>query len=108
MKPPYHIERALTTVGLKPTCRPKILTASRSALEISVIIIVDHLPLLDTATSNMRTLAQFTSICETHLLTAATAHAWGLLILPCPIYLPLPPFFCVVKRRLTKLAVIQV
>ena len=48
MAPPDRIEHALTLVGLKPTYEPVILGPSRSALVISVLIIVDHFLFLDT------------------------------------------------------------
>ena len=39
---------------------------------------------------------------------AATAHAWGCPVAPCPIDSPLTPFLCVVNRRLTKVEEAQV
>ena len=39
---------------------------------------------------------------------AATAHALGWPVAPCPMDSPLTPFFCVIKRRLTKVAAAQV
>ena len=46
--------------------------------------------------------------CVTQRRMAATAHAQGCPVSPCPIDSPLTPFFCVVKRRLTKVTVAQV
>lgn len=53
MAPPACIKRALTLMGLKLTCGPAILTASQSALVISVPLIVDHFQFLDTASSRV-------------------------------------------------------
>ena len=39
---------------------------------------------------------------------AATAHARGCPVAPCPMDSPLTPFFCVVKRRLTNVEAAQV
>ena len=39
---------------------------------------------------------------------AATANAWGCPVPPCPMDSPLTSLFCVVKRRLTKVAAAKV
>ena len=44
----------------------------------------------------------------TRRLMAATAHALGWPVVPCLMDSPLTPFFCVVKRGLTKVAAAQV
>lgn len=93
MAPPAHIERALTSVGLKPTCGPEILTASRSALMTSVLLIVDHFPFLDTSAICKRLLAPCCCICATNILITATANARGFPVSPCTIDSPLVQLF---------------
>ena len=108
MTPPARIQHVLILVSLKLTCGNAILTASQSTLVISVLLIVDHFPFLDTSTSVMRSLAPYLCICATHLLIAATTHAWGCLVLMCLNDLLLTPLLCSEKKRLTKLAIAQV
>ena len=46
--------------------------------------------------------------CATRRLMAATAHSLGWPVAPCSMDSPLTPFFCVLKRRQTKVAAAQV
>ena len=108
MAPLACIERALTLVGLSPTCGTEILKDSRSALVKSMLLVVEHLPFLDTSDSGVHLLEPFHPRFTTRLMTNATAQARGCLVFPCLIHSPLTPFFCVVDSRLTKLAVTQV
>ena len=72
---------------------------------ISVLLIVDHFPFLETSSSDVRLLAPCHRRCATHLLVATTAHARGCPVSLCPIDYPLMPFFLVVNKGLEKLAV---
>ena len=108
MAPPAFIERALTLVGLKPTCAPKILTSYQSALVISMLLIVDHCQFLDTAASVMLLLVPCRHICATCLLTDYNAHTRGRPVSFCPINSPLTSLLCVAKRRMMKFSVTQV
>ena len=46
--------------------------------------------------------------CTTRRRMAATAHAQGCPVAPCPINSPLAPFFCVINRKITKVEAAQV
>ena len=98
-----NIESGLNLVGLKATCGTEILTAYRSALVISVIMIADHFPFLDTTSSGVRMLTLCLRRCETRLLTAGTAHTRGCQVSTRPIESPLMTFLCLARRRLKSL-----
>ena len=69
---------------------------------------MDHLNLLKTTARCVSGVAPFCRKCATRHCMADTAHAWGCPVEPCLIDSPLAPFFCVVKKRLTKVAEAQV
>ena len=104
MAPPARIDSALTSSGVNPTWGPMRVLAARSAVEISALRNVDHVVLLKTAARCVSVLAPFCRRCDTQRRMAATAHVRGCPVALCPIDSPLTPFFCVVKRRLTKVA----
>ena len=108
MAPPARTECAMTSSGVKPTCGPMIVVAARSAVVISALRIVDHLFTFKTAARCVFGGALCCRKCDTWRRMAATAHARGCPVSPCPIYYTLMPFFCIVKRRLTKVAEAQV
>ena len=108
MAPPARINRALTSSGVNPTLGPMIVVAAWSAEVVSVLRIVDHLFPLKTAARCVFGGALCCHKCATRRRMAATAHARGCPVAPCPIDSPLIPCFCVVKRRLTKVAAEQV
>ena len=107
MAPPARIERALTSSGLNPTCFPMIVVAAWSAVVILALCTVDHLTPLKTAARCVSGVAPCCHMCDTRRRIAATAHAQGCPVAPCLIDSPLKPFFCVVKRRLKKVAAAQ-
>ena len=108
MVPPARIERVLTSYGVNPTWGPMILFAARSAEVISALRNVDNLFPLKTAARCMSEGAPCCCKCTTRRWMATTAHAQVWHVVPCPIDSPLTPFFCIVKRRLTKVAAAQV
>ena len=75
---------------------------------ISALQIVDHLFPLKTAAICGFEGTLCCCKCATHHRMDATAHARGCPVAPCTIDSPLTPFFCIVKRRLTKVAEDQV
>ena len=87
---------------VKPTWVSIIVVAARSAEVILVLRTVDHLFLLKTEAQCMSLGAPCCCKCATRCRMAAIAHAQGWTIAPCPIDSPVTPFFCVIKRRLTK------
>ena len=108
MSPPPCIECELTSSGVNPNWGPMIVVAARSAAVISALRIVDYLFPLKTAARCVFGRATCCCKCATQRRMFATAHERGCPVSPCPIDSPLTPFFCVVKRRLTKVAVAQV
>ena len=108
MAPPARIEHALTSSGVNPTWGPIIVVAERSDAVISELRTVDHLSPLKTVARCVSGVAPCCRKCATRRRVAATAHAWRCPVAPCPIDSLLTPFFCVVKRRLTKVAAAQV
>ena len=108
LEQPAHNEHALTSSGVNPTWGLMIVVAARSAAVISALRIVDHLFPLKTALICMFGGALCFRKCATRCQIAATAHARGCPVAPCPIYSPLTPFFCIIKRSLTKVAAAQV
>ena len=106
---PSLIDRALASSGANPTWGMMILVAAWSAVVISALRTVDHLsPLKLRRDACPGGGALCCCKCATRRCTAATAHVWGCLVALCPIDSPLTPFFCVVKRSLTKVAAAQV
>ena len=75
---------------------------------ISSLRTVDHLSPLKTAAICASRGALCCCKCNTQRCMAATAHAWGCHVVPCPIDSLLTQCFCVVKRRLTKVVMAQV
>ena len=108
MAPPARIERALMSSGVNPTWGPMMVVAAWSAALILALRTVDHLPLLKTSAICVSGVAPCCHKCATRRRMVATAHARGCPVAPCPIDSTLTPFFCVVKRRLTKVAAAQV
>ena len=108
MAQPTHIDRALTSSGVNPTWVPMSVIAARSAVVISALRTVDQAALLKTAARCVSGLAPCCRRCATRRLMAVTVHARGCPVAPCPMDSPLTPFFCVVNRRLTKVAAAQV
>ena len=84
------------------------VVSARSAAVISALRTVDQAAPLKTAARCVSGVAPCCRICATRRQMAATAHARGWPVAPCPMDSPLTPFFCVVKRRLTKVAAAQV
>ena len=105
---PARIDRALTSSGVNPTWGPMRVVAACSAAVISELWTVDHVVPLKTAASCLSGVAPCCHRCATRRQMSTTAHARGCPVAPCPIDSPLTPIFCVVKRRLTKVAVAQV
>ena len=108
MAPPDRIERALTSSGVIPAWGPMIVVAARSAAAISALRTVDHSSTLKTAARCVSGGAPCCCKCVTRSGMAATEHVQGCPVTPFPIDSPLTPFFCVVKRRLTKVSEAQV
>ena len=108
MAPSARIDHALTSSGVNPTWGTMRVVAARSAVMISALRTVDQAAPLKTAERCVSGVAPCCCRCATRRLMAATAHALGWPVTPCPMDLPLTPFFCVVKRRLTKVAAAQV
>ena len=108
MAPPACIDSALTSSGVNITWVTMRIVAARSAVMISALWTVDHIVLLKTAARCVSGVALCCRRCATRRRMAATTHAWGYPVSPCPIDSHLMPFFCVVKRRLTKVAATQV
>ena len=106
IEPTTNIERDLTSVGLNSTFGPSILTDSRRAFVISVILMVDHFAFMETYTSGVRMLVLCSCMSATCLRNSATAHARGCPVLLCSINPPLTLLFCVVKKRLKKINVV--
>ena len=102
MAPTDSIDRALTSVGLKSTCGPDILTSYWVDLVIYMLLIVEHFPFLDTNATGVRLLASCFCRCATCLLISDTVHSWGCPLFPFPIDSPLKPFSSVAKSILTK------
>ena len=108
MAPPARIERELTSSGVNPTWGLMIVVAARRAAVISALRTVDHLTPLKTAAICVSGMAPCCRKCATRRRMAATAHARECPVVPCTINSPLTSLFCVVKRRLTKVAAAQV
>ena len=107
MAPPDRIKRALTSSGVNPNWGPMIVVAEHSAAVISALQIFDYLFTLKTAVRCVFGGAMCCRKCATRRRVAATAHARGCPVAPCPIDSTLTPFFCVVKRRLMMGATVQ-
>ena len=108
MAPPARIDRALTSSGMNPTWVPMVVVAARSAVVILALRTVDQVAPLKTAVRCVSGVAPCCCRCATRRLMAATAHVRGWPVAPCLMDSPLTPVFCVVKRRLTKVAAAQV
>ena len=108
MAPPARIDRALMSSGVNPTWGPMRVVAARSAAVISALRTVDQAAPLKTAARCVSGVAPCCRRCATRRLMAVTAHDRECPVAPCPMDSPLTPFFCVVKRRLTKVAASQV
>ena len=108
MAPPARIDRALTSSGVNPTWGPMRVVATRSTVVILALWTVDQAVPLKTVARCMSGVALCCRRCATGRRMAATAHARGCPVAPCPMDSPLAPFFCVIKRRLTKVAAAQV
>ena len=108
MAPPARIEHVLTSSGVNPTWSPMIVVAAHSSAVILALYIVDHLTPLKTVERSVSGVAPCCFKCATRRRMAATAHLCGCPVAPCLIDSPLSPFFCVVTRRLTKVAAAQV
>ena len=93
MAPLAPIERALTSSGVNPTWFPMIVVAARSAAVILALCNVDQLFPLKTAVICVSGVAPGCRKCATRCHMAATAHARGCPVAPCPIDSPLTPFF---------------
>ena len=105
---PARIERALILSCMNTTWGRMIVAAAQSAVVISALRTVDHLTPLKTAARCVSGVAPCCHKCATRRRVAATAHARGCPMAPYPINYPSTPFFCVVKKRLTKEAAAQV
>ena len=108
MAPPARINRALTSSGVNPTWGPMRVVAVCSAAVISALRTVDHAVLLKMVARCVYGVALCCLRYATRRRMTATAHDWGCPVAPCPMDSPLTPFFCVIKRRLTKVAAAQV
>ena len=108
MEPPARIYCALTSSSVNPTWNPMRIVAARSAAVISALQSVDHVVPLKMAARCVSGVASCCRRCAKRRQMAATAHARGCPVAPCSIDSPLTPFFCVVKRRLTKVVAEQV
>ena len=108
MAPPARIDRALTSSGVNPTWGPMRVVATRSTVVILALWTVDQAFPLKTAARCVSGVAPCCRKCATRRRMAATAHARGCPVAPCLMDSPLMPFFCVIKRRLTKVAAAQV
>ena len=108
MAPPARIDRALTSYGVNPTWGPMRVFAACSNAVVSALWTVDHVVPLKTAERCVSGVDPCCRICATRRRMAATAHARRCHVAPCPIEFPLMPFFCVIKRRLTKVVAVQV
>ena len=108
MAPLARIKRAMTSSGVNPIWGSMIVVAAQSAVVISALRTVDHLTTFKTAARFVSGVAPCCLKCATQRRMAATAHARGCPMAPYPINYPSTPFFCVVKKRLTKEAAAQV
>ena len=108
MAPPARIDHALTSFGVNPTWGPMRVVATRSTVVILALRTVDQAVPLKTAARCVSGVAPCCRRCATRCRMAATAHARECPVAPCPMDSPLTPFFCVIKRRLTKVAAAQV
>ena len=108
MAPQARIERALASSGVNPTWGPMIVVAARRAAVILALRTMDHLTLSKTAAICVYKVAPCCRKCATRRRMADTAHARGCPVALCLIDSPLTPFFCVTKRRITKVAAAQV
>ena len=104
MAPSMCMDRALTSSRVKPTCGPVMATAVWRDLVMSVIRTDIHLLLRNTLAKGVWMVAQWQQRYSTRQLMAATLYALGCPVVPWTIYLPLNPFFCLVKRKLRKVA----
>ena len=102
MAPPGRIDRTLTSSGVNPTWGPMRVVAARSAAVISALRTVYHVVPFKMAARSVSGMASYCRRCATRRRMAATAHARGCPVLPCPLDSHLMPFLCVVKRRLKK------
>ena len=107
MLPPERMERALTSLGVNPTCGPVILTAARSDFLILVLQTNVHLFLWKILAKYVLLVVQCHRRYAKRHKMDTTAHALGCPVVPWPIELPLTLFFWSMKRRLLKVAVAQ-
>ena len=108
MAPPARIKRALTYSGVNSTFGTKIVVAARSAAVILALRTPDHLTLLKIVSRCVSGVAPGCCKCATRHCMAATACVQKFPMAPCLIDSPLTLFFCVIKRRLTKVSAAQV
>ena len=80
-------------LGMNTTWVPMIVVAARSAALILELHNVDHLTRLKTAARCVSEVAPCFRKCSTRRRMAATSHAWGCPVAPCPKFFPLTPFF---------------
>ena len=99
MAPPARIECALTSSGVNPTWGSMIVVAARSAAVVLALRNVDHLTLLKTAARCVSGVALCCRKCATRRRMAATAHARGCPVAPCPIDSPLRHYFLRRKKE---------
>ena len=107
MDPHALIERAQTSLGLKPICDPEISAASMISLVTLVIRIVDHFFLWYTTHSGVWPPALCCQRCSTHRFITATTQALRWPVSLFPIYSPFTPFFWLVKIIMKKSAEVQ-
>ena len=93
MAPPYCMDLALVSSGLNPTCVLAIPTASLIALEIFVLLVMDHFFLWYIATSFVWLTAMCCQRCAIWHRISATAHDLVCPVFPCLIDYSLNPFF---------------
>ena len=105
---PARIDRALTSSGVNPTWGPMRVVAARSDVVILALRTLDQAVWLKMAARCVSGVAPCCCRCATRRRMDATVHAWGCTVAPCPMDYPLTPFFCIVKRIPTKVAVAQV
>ena len=92
MAPSDRINRVLTSSGVNPTWGPMVVVAARSAVVILALRTVDQAAPLKTAARCVSGVVPCCRRCATRRLMAATAHAQGWPVAPCPMDPPLTPF----------------
>ena len=106
--PTVHMERALNSSRIIPTCGYVICMAAQSSLVILVVHTDVHFSLRKTPSRVVRLVAPCFQRYATQCWMATTKYSMGCIVVPWSIYMHLNPFLWSVKRIPTKVAETQV